>query len=76
MIVRVNVTDALASPKSEILGIYVSVNKIFALEERGGENQKREFSKPVDIFICYSCNKNVRGNFVGNCSISKLIALL
>lgn len=35
--VRVNVTDALASPKSEILGTYVSVNKIFALVKKGGK---------------------------------------
>lgn len=45
MIVCVNVTDALASPKSEILGIYVSVNKIFALGEGGKkENFPNQYS--------------------------------
>lgn len=43
MMVCVNVTDALASPKSEILGTYVSVNKIFALVESG---EKRKINFP------------------------------
>lgn len=48
MSVCVNVTDALARPKSEILGTYVSVNKIFALVERGlrGKKQKRKENFP------------------------------
>lgn len=42
MIVCVNVTDALARPKSEILGTYVSVNKIFALVKRGGGGKNKK----------------------------------
>lgn len=50
MIVRVNVTDALASPKSEILGTYVSVSKIFALGERGSGKKNFQISTVIRFY--------------------------